>query len=106
MNKSSSQYDQSVDLIIHKFRQHNGQIVKFFAAYDEHFYQQEVTSGKNRASYLLGHLVVANDELFPFLGPGDMRYPHLLPLYFSVDRAYPDSELLTVQALLGVSRQI
>lgn len=98
--KTHTPYEKSVDLIFQKFQKYNGSVVKFFTSYDNDFYQKEVAPGKNRASYLLGHLVVANDELFGFLGLGPALYPELLNLYFSADRAYPDDQLPGITELL------
>ena len=94
-------YERTLDLIQQKFARYNTEIVKFFTAYDDvAFFQRETAPGKNRASYLLGHLTVANDELFGFLGIGQSLYPDLLPLYFAADRAYPDEQLPSIDTLL------
>jgi len=99
-------YEKAINLIFQKFEKYNDSVVKFFTSYDTDFFQREVAPGKNRASYLLGHLVVANDELFNFLGLGSALYPELLDLYFSADRAYPDEDLPVIPELLDKFRHV
>lgn len=38
---------------------------------------QEVAPGKNRAVYLLGHLIAVNDNMVSLFGLGDRMYTHL-----------------------------
>jgi hypothetical protein len=38
---------------------------------------QEVSPGRNRGIYLLGHLTAVHDRMLPLLGFGDQRYPNL-----------------------------
>jgi hypothetical protein len=38
---------------------------------------QEVSPGRNRVVYLLGHLIAVNDGILKILGLGDRLYPHL-----------------------------
>lgn len=39
--------------------------------------QREIAPGRNRVFYLIGHLVVTNDRLFPMLGLGDRLHPEM-----------------------------
>jgi hypothetical protein len=43
---------------------------------DEHIYDA-IAPGRNRAIYLLGHMVAVHDRMLPLLGFGDRLYPHL-----------------------------
>jgi uncharacterized damage-inducible protein DinB len=57
---------------------------------DERF-QDQIAPGKNRVRYLIGHLTVANDRMFPLLGLGERLHPELDEAYFDrPDRAIPD----------------
>jgi hypothetical protein len=42
---------------------------------------QPIAPGKNRAVYLLGHLVAIHDGMLPLLGFGDRQHPHLDALF-------------------------
>jgi hypothetical protein len=44
---------------------------------------QPIAPGKNRAVYLLGHLVAIHDMMLPLLGFGDRQHPHLDALFVS-----------------------
>lgn len=44
---------------------------------------QPIAPGKNRAVYLLGHLVAIHDGMLPLLGFGDRQHPHLDALFVS-----------------------
>jgi hypothetical protein len=44
---------------------------------------QPIAPGKNRAVYLLGHLVAIHDGMLPLLGFGDRRQPNLDALFVS-----------------------
>jgi hypothetical protein len=53
--------------------------------------QKEISPGRNRALYVVGHLAATNDRLFPLLGIGQRRYPELDPVYIDQpDRAFGD----------------
>ena len=43
--------------------------------------QQEVSPGRNRGIYLIGHLVAVHDHLLPLLGFGENSYPELLETF-------------------------
>ena len=42
---------------------------------------QETAPGRNRGSYLLGHLTAVHDAMLPLLGLGDTLHPELLEQY-------------------------
>jgi hypothetical protein len=53
--------------------------------------QQQVAPGKNRVFYLLGHLTVTHDRMFPLLGLGERLFPELDDAYITnPDRALGD----------------
>lgn len=47
----------------------------FIAGLSDEQYFNEVAPGRNRAIYLIGHLIVVNDSLFEILGTGKRLYP-------------------------------
>ncbi|WP_158820282.1 DinB family protein [Granulicella sp. S156] len=56
--------------------------------------QREVAPGRNRVFYLLGHLTVAHDRLFPILGLGDRLHPELDEDFFTnPDRTFPEDDI-------------
>lgn len=61
---------------------------KFFASRSDEDLQQEIAPGKNRAVYLLGHLIAVNDGMIPQLRLGDALYPELKEIFITKpDRA-------------------
>jgi hypothetical protein len=50
---------------------------KIFAELSDEQLQTEVSPGRNRGIYLLGHLAAVHDMMLPLLGFGDQLYPHL-----------------------------
>jgi hypothetical protein len=50
--------------------------------------QKEIAPGKNRGTYLLGHLIAVHDEMLILLGMGEKLYPELYePFIKSADKA-------------------
>lgn len=64
---------------------------------DEKWYNQ-VSPGRNRAIYLIGHLIASNDSLFEILGIGKRLYPELELAFIrnadQSDQDMPDPSLL------------
>jgi hypothetical protein len=57
---------------------------------DEQF-MQEVSPGRNRGIYLLGHLIAVHDMMLPLLLLGDAQYPTFYPVFVqSPDSAAAD----------------
>lgn len=62
--------------------------------------QKEVSPGKNRGIYLLGHLVAVHDDIFILLGIGEKLYPVLNePFLKMADKTTAD--IATVNELRG-----
>jgi uncharacterized damage-inducible protein DinB len=55
----------------------NKTVTKFFNKYDDAVYQKEIAPGRNRAVYLLGHLIAVNDGMIKLFGIGDRLYADL-----------------------------
>jgi DinB superfamily len=68
-----------------------GRIDQAVAKLSDEKLQDQIAPGKNRVLYLIGHLTVANDRMFPLLGLGERLHPELDEAYFNhPDRAIPD----------------
>jgi hypothetical protein len=61
------------------------------ATFSDDYLQREVAPGRNRIFYLLGHLTVVHDRLFPMLDLGEQLHPELEEAFFAnPDRAFAD----------------
>jgi hypothetical protein len=69
-----------------------GRATKLFDSFTDEQMQAEIAPGKNRAYYLLGHLIAVDDAMIPQLRLGEPDYAHLrAPFIDSKDRAVPDT---------------
>lgn len=82
--------------VLSAWKKENKTVTDFFSKYDDAFYNKEIAIGKNRAVYLLGHLVAVNDNLLPLFGLGEK----LFPAYTSVFLQSPDK---AVENIPGVT---
>jgi hypothetical protein len=69
--------DVAIKTILLNWHQQTKAIVDYFAKHAETDYQAPVAPNRNKAIYLLGHLIASNDDLLPLLGFGDRLYPEL-----------------------------
>jgi hypothetical protein len=54
-------------------------------------FQKEVSPGRNRVYYIVGHLAAYHDRLLPMLGFGDKLHPELDELFIvNPDRSFAD----------------
>jgi hypothetical protein len=56
---------------------------KLFDSLTDEQMQTEIAPGKNRAIYVLGHLIAVNDSMFPQLGIGEAKYAPLRETFVS-----------------------
>jgi uncharacterized damage-inducible protein DinB len=56
---------------------------KAFSSLTDDQLSKEVSPGKNRIIYLLGHLTAAHDVMVPILGLGDRLHPELDAIFIS-----------------------
>ena len=82
-NEASVQIKQIIQQLINSWAAQNKAVSNFFTKYDDAFYLNEVATDRNRAIYLLGHLIAVNDGLFPLFGLGDKLFPQLEILFIS-----------------------
>lgn len=70
-----------VKLVIDRW---NGSIVnlnKILNELSDEQLQKEVTTGKNRGTYLLGHLIAVHDDMLKLLDMGEKLYPELFEIF-------------------------
>ena len=68
-----------------------GRLSRIFELADEKTLEAQIAPGKNRVIYLLGHLIVAHDRMFPLMDLGPRLYAYLDEAYFDKpDRSLPD----------------
>jgi hypothetical protein len=62
----------------------NGSIVnlnKILSELSDEQLQKEVATGKNRGTYLLGHLIAVHDDMLKLLDMGEKLYPELFEIF-------------------------
>lgn len=68
---------QIIKQVITAWASNSKTISNFFAKYEDAYYLTEVAPGRNRAIYLLGHLIASNDSMLPMFDLGERLYPEL-----------------------------
>ena len=69
------------DSAIASWKQQISRIDQIVAASSDADLEREIAPGRNRLYYLIGHLAVVHDRMFPLLGIGERRYPELDKLF-------------------------
>lgn len=78
-----------VDMALKAWHQQISRAEKFFDAQPDENFSKEVAPGKNRISYLMGHLISSNESLMTLFGFG----PKLHPSYEEIFSKNPDRAL-------------
>jgi hypothetical protein len=65
------------DSAIASWKQQLSRIDQIVAASADADLEREIAPGRNRLYYLVGHLAVVHDRMFPLLGVGERRYQQL-----------------------------
>jgi uncharacterized damage-inducible protein DinB len=85
--------DQSkilVDMALKAWNQQISRAEKFFDAQSDSDFEKQIAPGKNRISYLAGHLVASNDTMMVLFGFGQKLYPSYEDIFSkNPDRALP-----------------
>ena len=93
---------QILGLVKNSWNMQTKAVTAYFSKYDTGFYQEEVAPGRNRAIYLLGHLVASTDGLLPLLGLGEKLYPELEAVFLtSPDSRVNDAASPSLETLKG-----
>ena len=80
-----------IDLNIRSWNLQNKAVTDFFNLYEDDYYLNEVAPGKNRAVYLLGHLIASSDNMLPLFGLGERLYPAYEEIFaLKPDRAFDE----------------
>lgn len=80
-----------VKMALHAWESHIKRTDALFSSLTDEQLLQEVSPGRNRAIYLLGHLTAVHDSMCGILGLGERRYPQLDVIFLSSpDKAGPE----------------
>lgn len=89
---------QIIKQVINAWASNSKVISNFFSKYEDAYYLNEVAPGRNRAIYLLGHLIAANDSMLPMFDLGERLYPELETTFLKTpDKSVADT--LTIAEL-------
>lgn len=67
----------SVQIALRAWQTHVARTQKFLDTLSDQSLHKEIAPGKNRVSYLLGHLIAVNDGMIALFGLGERVYAHL-----------------------------
>ena len=68
-----------------------GRLTQLISSLSDDEFQTELSPGRNRVYYIVGHLAAHHDRLLPLLGLGDRLYPELDDIFIvNPDRTFPD----------------
>jgi hypothetical protein len=94
----SAAIEQVIKQAISSWATQNKSVSDFFNKYEDATYSNAIAPGRNRAIYLLGHLVAINDGMLPIFDLGQRLYPQLeAPFVSSPDQH--DADYPTVAEL-------
>ncbi|MDK9699700.1 MAG: DinB family protein [bacterium] len=68
--------------------------------------QQTVAPGTNHGIWLLGHLIVSDDDLGAYLGIGEKQYPDLFPVYGQGSKCKPPSSYHSLSELKAMWKAV
>jgi len=89
--QASAALQQIIRQVIASWSAQNKSVTAFFTKYADETYFQEVAPGRNRAVYLLGHLIAANDGMLPLFGLEEKLLPDYYQLFqTAADKTIPD----------------
>jgi hypothetical protein len=69
--------ERLIELSLSTWRSNVDRISEFFSDLTDEQLQREVSPGRNRLIYLLGHLTGVNDSTFPLLGLSEKLHPDI-----------------------------
>lgn len=93
--------DQIIRQLIKAWKAQNKIITTFFSKYEDDFYSTEIAPGRNRAIYVLGHLIAVNDSMLPLMGLGETLFPGLQPLFIRT----PDRTVAEIPSITALKEQ-
>ena len=75
--KESQALGLAIKTVVNNWDQQTKAITDFFVKQPESDYLIEVAPNRNKAAYLLGHIIATNDGLLPLLGFEERLFPEL-----------------------------
>jgi hypothetical protein len=93
--------EQIIKQLIKAWEAQNKTITTFFTKYEDDFYLNEIAPGRNRAIYVLGHLIAVNDSLLTLLGLGERLFPELEPFFIRT----PDGTVAGIPSITTLKEQ-
>lgn len=66
-----------IKMALSAWQTYNDRIMKIVDQLSEEQLAKEIAPGRNTGTYLFGHLIAVNDNLFPLFGLGENIYPEL-----------------------------
>src|SRR5882757_2838515 len=94
-NSNNAFTEQIIKQVVNAWANQNKNVAKFFNKYDEASYINEVAPGRNRAVYLLGHLIAVNDGMITLFGLGEKLFPE----YEAIFITSPDKTVTDIPSL-------
>lgn len=85
---SSTASEQVITLVVSTWASRNKAFSDFFNKYPDQDYLKEVAPERNRAIYLLGHLIATNDAMLPLFDLGQRLFPELEVFSGNADRSF------------------
>jgi hypothetical protein len=77
MDKATTQSNLFVKMTIMAWEAQNGYFNKLINSLSDEQLSKEISPGRNRGIYLVGHLIAVSDAMLPLLGWGDRLFPEL-----------------------------
>ena len=88
METTATKPDLVVKMTLTAWDAQNNYLNKLLDELTEEQLQKEISPGRNRGIYLLGHLIAVSDAMLPLLGFGERLFPALEPVFIkSPDKA-------------------
>ncbi len=88
MKDQSTTTEQIIKQVVITWTSRNKAFSDFFYKYPDQEYLKEVAPGRNRAIYLLGHLIATNDAMIPLFGLGEKLFPEVEVFSGNPDRSF------------------
>ncbi|MCD6066901.1 MAG: hypothetical protein K0S33_1727 [Bacteroidetes bacterium] len=86
---------QIIKQVLVSWTSRNTAVTSFFNKYADDAYLNEIAPGRNRAAFLLGHLIATNDALLPLLGLREKLFPELENFSGNPDKSFANLPAMT-----------
>ena len=86
-----TQVNTMIKMVLDRWNGSIANLNKILNAISDEQLQKEIAPGKNRGTYLLGHLIAVHDDMLGLLDMGEKQYPQLFEPYIkSADKVISD----------------